>query len=53
MSTYLAVKTISASAKQTGWWISLGWKTSQWKIIRKIKRAALWYPLELPLKRGY
>jgi hypothetical protein len=53
MSTYLAVKTIGTSAKQTGWWISVGKKTSQWKVIRKIKRAAQKYCLEPPLTRGY
>ena len=53
MSTYLAVESMGAPAKQPGWWISLGKKTSQWKVIRKTKRAALKYPLEPPLTRGY
>jgi hypothetical protein len=48
MSTYLALKTISAPARQTGLWISLDMKTSQWKVIRKIKRAALKYPKSYP-----
>ena len=53
MSTYLAIKTIGASVKQTGRWISKGKKTIQWKVIRKIKRAAQNYCPEPPLKRGY
>ena len=53
MSTYLAVRAVSAHACWTGLWKLRDTETGQWKAFRKIKRAALEYPAERPLTRGY
>ena len=44
---------VFARTRRTALWISLDMKRSQWQALRKTKRAALRYPLELPLMRGY
>jgi len=44
---------VFARTRRAALWISLDMKRSQWQALRKTKRAALRYPLELPLMRGY
>lgn len=53
MSTWQKVKMVFARTGRAVLWISLDVKRSQCKALRKTKRAAHRYSLELPLMRGY